>query len=40
MTIKIIGLSVLTISMFLIGYIIGKVEGRKNDISEIGRRNK
>ena len=28
MTIKIIGLSVLTISMFLIGYIIGKVEGR------------
>ena len=32
MTIKIIGLSVLTISMFLIGYIIGKVEGRDKDV--------
>lgn len=31
MTIKIICLSVLTISMFLIGYIIGKLEGRKKN---------
>ena len=29
MTIKIIGLSVLTISLFVIGYIIGRIEGRK-----------
>lgn len=31
MTAKIIGLSVLVIAMFLIGYLMGRIEGRKDE---------
>lgn len=30
MTLKIICLSILVVSMFVIGYVIGRVEGRKD----------
>ena len=31
MTAKIIGLSVLVVAMFLIGYLMGRIEGRKDE---------
>ena len=31
MTAKIIGLSILVVAMFLIGYLMGRIEGRKDE---------